>query len=460
MHFKIIVPFYNVEKWILNCIRSVKLQDYKNFQCILVDDISTDNTVSIIEKEIANDDRFVLIKNKDKCFALENIYNAIKFSNPKDEDVIVTLDGDDWFASKKTLDILYANYQNFDCWMTYGSYVEYPTKNIGKFSKQIPQFVVDNNSFRKHEWCSSHLRTFKYKLWKKIDKADLLDENNKFYKMAWDLSFMFPMLEMAGDKSKYINDILYVYNLDNPLNDHKTDNRLQISLENKIRNKTSYNPLIKKEKIKLSSLNLAKNIQTNSYNKWIAENGEYTHRINYELNENSTVVDWGGFVGDWAQQIYDKYNCHVHVYEAFEQYANLLKNKFISNKKIKVYDFGVAATTKKVNMIEDGLATKVVENSNGDILLVSCEEIMKSFNFIDLLKINIEGLEYEVLTKIIETDNIKKIKNIQVQFHAFDDNCMEKYDELKQKLEKTHVLTYNYPFIWENWSLIHDSKLF
>ena len=106
MHFKIIVPFYNVEKWILNCIRSVKLQEYKNFQCILVDDISTDNTVSVIEKEIENDNRFVLLKNEKKCFALENIYNAIQFSNPNDEDVIVTLDGDDWFASKKVLDIL------------------------------------------------------------------------------------------------------------------------------------------------------------------------------------------------------------------------------------------------------------------------------------------------------------------------------------------------------------------
>ena len=47
-HFKIIVPLYNVEKWIKRCLRSIKLQTYKNFECIIIDDISTDNSVSII----------------------------------------------------------------------------------------------------------------------------------------------------------------------------------------------------------------------------------------------------------------------------------------------------------------------------------------------------------------------------------------------------------------------------
>ena len=58
--------------------------------------------------------------------------------------------------------------------------------------------------------------------------------------MAWDLAFMFPMLEMAGHKSSYIKDIMYVYNVSNPLNDHKVDNALQINLEKEIRGKKPY----------------------------------------------------------------------------------------------------------------------------------------------------------------------------------------------------------------------------
>ena len=61
--------------------------------------------------------------------------------------------------------------------------------------------------------------------------------------MAWDLAFMFPMLEMAGTRSEYIKDILYVYNMSNPLNDHKVDNTKQVRLEREIRLKNPYQVL-------------------------------------------------------------------------------------------------------------------------------------------------------------------------------------------------------------------------
>jgi glycosyltransferase involved in cell wall biosynthesis len=209
----------------------------------LIDDLSTDKTVEIVEKEIENDERFVLIKNAEKGFALKNIYDAILSSNPNEEDVIVTVDGDDWLANQNVLEILDTTYNREDCWMTYGSYVEYPSGNRGKFSRQISQQVIDNSSYRSSEWCASHLRTFKFHLWSKINRQDLIDRDGNFYRMSWDLSFMFPMLEMSGQRAKYINEILYCYNLSNPINDHKTDHRLQLLLESEIRQKKKYDLL-------------------------------------------------------------------------------------------------------------------------------------------------------------------------------------------------------------------------
>jgi len=243
-HFKIIIPLYNVEKWIKICIRSVKAQSYKNFQCIILDDISTDKSVEIIQKEIKGDDRFELIVNTEKAYALKNIYDGINYSNPSSEDIIVTLDGDDWFAEKDVLKKLNTIYKNKKCWLTYGSYAEYPSGRRGKFAKQISKNVINNNAFRKYEWCSSHLRTFKYHLWNKIEREDLLDSEGKFYRMTWDLAFMFPMLEMSGQKAVYVEDILYVYNMSNPLNDHKVDNSYQMKLEQEIRTKKTYDRII------------------------------------------------------------------------------------------------------------------------------------------------------------------------------------------------------------------------
>lgn len=236
--FIIVVPFYNVQKWIKYNIASIKKQTHNNFRCVLVDDMSDDNTCEIIEKII--DERFILIRNTEKKYALQNICEAIEMAEPNEEDIIVTLDGDDWLYSQNVLEHLDSVYRKEDCWLTYGSYAEFPAGNKGKFAKQIPERVIQTNSFRESEWYSSHLRTFKYHLWSRINKNDLLDSEGKYYKMAWDLSFMFPMLEMAGDRSRYIDELLYVYNLSNPLNDHKIDNSYQMRLEREIRSKPKY----------------------------------------------------------------------------------------------------------------------------------------------------------------------------------------------------------------------------
>jgi len=245
VHYKIIVPFYNVEKWIKVCIRSIQLQKYKNFQCILVDDASSDNTVSVIKGAIANDDRFLLIENKENVGALENIWNGIIASKPNDEDVIVNLDGDDWFSGPNVLCRLNEEYATDDCWMTYGSHVTHPGNKRSQFCRRpVPDNIVEGNLYRKSPWMTSALRTFKYRLWKNIKEEDLRDKNGKFYTAAWDLAYMFPMLEMSGHRAKFIKDIVYVYNLhDN--NDHVVPEKRkkQLSYEQEIRNKPTYSRL-------------------------------------------------------------------------------------------------------------------------------------------------------------------------------------------------------------------------
>ena len=243
-HFKIIVPSYNNEKWLSACLRSVKFQSYDNYQCIIIDDCSSDKSLEIIKKEIDKNSKFVLVENTERKLALRNIYEAIEISNPNDEDIIVTLDGDDWFATKKALEILNNKYNEANCLITYGSYAEYPSLNRGKFSRQIPKEIIESNTFRESEWMSSHLRTFKYKLWKKIKKEDFLEEDGRFCDGAWDMIFMFPMLEMAGFRSAFIKDILHVYNRTNPLNEDKVDHQKLVLSEKSIRRKPKYKEIV------------------------------------------------------------------------------------------------------------------------------------------------------------------------------------------------------------------------
>lgn len=241
-HFKIIVPLFNTEEWVKYTINSIKKQKYQNFECVIINDMSTDNSKEIILKQIYNFEKIKFIDNQEKKYALRNIYDGTNYLNPQNEDVIVVLDGDDWFANDKVLDLLNENYQD-DTLLTYGSYIEYPSGNKGVYSRELPEEVFTNNTFRNYPWSTSHLKTFKYKLWNNIKVEDLKDEFGNFFKMTSDLALMIPMLEMSGERTKYIDEILYVYNLKNPLNDHKIDNILQVKTENFIRNKERYKRL-------------------------------------------------------------------------------------------------------------------------------------------------------------------------------------------------------------------------
>ncbi len=105
--------------------------------------------------------------------------------------------------------------------MTYGQYEEYPHGKVGQCA-ELPDQVTQHNLYR--EYCYngviSHLRTCYAWLFKKIKKEDLLYKE-KFFKVTWDKALMFPMLEMAAGRAKFIPDVLYVYNMATPINDFK-----------------------------------------------------------------------------------------------------------------------------------------------------------------------------------------------------------------------------------------------
>ncbi len=60
----IIVPVYNTEKYLEACLKSIKEQSYRNFEVIIVDNNSSDNSLRLIKKEIKNHKRFSLLSEK------------------------------------------------------------------------------------------------------------------------------------------------------------------------------------------------------------------------------------------------------------------------------------------------------------------------------------------------------------------------------------------------------------
>lgn len=229
--FVVTIPSYNNLKWCEKNIQSVLSQRYSDFRIIITDDCSDDGSGEILSKIAEGNDKVTLIKNKDRLKTMANIYQMGHLC--KDDEIIVHLDGDDWLAHDNVLSELNKYYTKHDVWTTYGQHKCYPDESLGT-SRQVPQFIIDTNGFRKYRWCSSHLRTYYAWLFKRIKKEDFMYDG-KFFSMTSDLAVMFPILEMAGKRQLFIHDVLYVYNCENPISDYRLDIKYQQSLEMYIR---------------------------------------------------------------------------------------------------------------------------------------------------------------------------------------------------------------------------------
>ncbi len=451
---KIVVPTYNTEAWIERCLSTIYKQRYNHFECVVINDASTDKTKEILDslEFLEKDPRFSVIHNEKNVKALKNIVDGFNFLKTKDdpEAVLMVIDGDDFLFTDYSLAIIADVYDKHNPMLTYGNHVHHPTGGMSNCFP-LPPEVIQKNAFREYKFVTSHLRTFRSKLWHAIKDEDLRDEDGKYFSVGWDVAFMLPMLEMSRERTLFVPNIVYCYNRFNPISDDQIRQEDQHRVEMLVRKRKKYErfpgPPPK------TPLQFLKEIQGTAVKEWVKKDGDNTLRLNYDLNSDSTVIDVGGFKGEWAQQINDKYNCEIHVYEPFEKFSNLLKEKFNDKPNIKVYNLGIGGTTRKVKMIEDDLATRVVDDPNGNISLVSVTKALENFNTIDLLKMNIEGSEYEVLPAMISSGDINKVKNLQVQFHPIDDDSIQKYEKIRGDLEKTHELTYFFPFIWENWAI-------
>lgn len=243
----VIIPSRNNSQWVENNLNSLYTQSYQHWHAIYLDDCSDDDTSKKVAQYIKNnrlENKIMLINNEKRQGALANIVKAVYMCD--DSDIIVALDGDDWLKGPDVLKKLNDVYSDDNVWMTYGSYEQFSSVKNKKpsYSKQkaIPDDVIAANTYRQYQWCSSHLRTFYAWLFKSI-KIDDLKLDGEFFSMAWDLAFMFPMLEMSGGKFKFISDILYVYNVQTPHNDHKVNRQLQLKMDKNIRARPAYEPL-------------------------------------------------------------------------------------------------------------------------------------------------------------------------------------------------------------------------
>lgn len=234
-----IVLAYNIENYIGRCLNTIINQTFNNLEIIVINDGSTDNTIDEIKKIAQNDDRIIVINNKNKG-VIESRKEGFERASGE---YILYVDGDDWIELN-TVEILYrqAKTKNYDI-VCYDYSMD---SDSGR--------VIQNGKLRDLNDCTGDflkdilLDNIPPSMWSKFIKRKFIEEN----KIKWPSGISYGedlatvcLWAIFNPKIIYIDNKLYHY--------YQRENSITRKISNKILDISKATNYIKNE---LESFNL------------------------------------------------------------------------------------------------------------------------------------------------------------------------------------------------------------
>lgn len=222
----VVIPSYNNADWCVVNLASIFSQIYTNYHVVYVDDCSTDKTSKYVTRYIQKhhlEGKITIVRNEERLGAAGSRDHGIMLC--PDDAIVFNIDGDDWLLRDTVFASINKTYADDDVWATYGQYLNWPTQTPG-YGRRYTDATIASRNFRQ-SWIVGQPRTFYAWLYKQINKKDLCGPDGSFLMAATDCAMMYPILEMAGKRIKFITDVYYQRNVATDLNVFKTLHKRQ-----------------------------------------------------------------------------------------------------------------------------------------------------------------------------------------------------------------------------------------
>ena len=203
-----IIPMFNAAPHVKELVESLKPQKNSNWEAILIDDMSNDDTIFMVNHCVGNDERFSFIVNKEKKWALKNVVENAKIAAKKKDCIIAILDGDDMLCNENTVALLLEAYKDDEVGTVWTGH-KWDINNIN-ISKELPQNPPVNPY--EYPWVTSHLKTFRSRLLLEINEENFKDMDGNWFKRGYDQALYLPLLFLSI-KRKYIDEVCYYYRI-------------------------------------------------------------------------------------------------------------------------------------------------------------------------------------------------------------------------------------------------------
>ena len=186
--------------------------------------------------------------------------------------------------------------------------------------------------------------------------------------------------------------------------------------------------------------------------------------IQYPLDSASVVFDVGGYLGEWTNELLTardhgvckhcggRQNPYVFIFEPIGEFADQCTLRFTDYPKVRVIPTTLGNRRRIITMNEDKSATSpfspLLNPREVEVQDIDSFVNARGIKRIEVISINIEGMEYELLNRMVETGIAAMCQNIQVQFHQ-GLHAARQREKIQERLRETHEQAWCYEFVWE-----------
>ncbi|WP_042720198.1 glycosyltransferase [Flavobacterium sp. B17] len=203
MKFSILIANYNNGKYFKDCFQSLLSQNYQNWEAVIIDDVSTDDSIEVIKKMVENDNRFRIYHNKNNSGVGVTKSRLIELA---EGEICGFVDPDDAILPTAISSSIEIYQKKPDVVLTYSLFTKCDEnlnpKDVFNGGKQV---VNQSPYFFNNPIEIAHFVTFKKKIYNQTEKMDTS------MKIAEDQDLYLKMYEKG--KVYFINESNYLYRM-------------------------------------------------------------------------------------------------------------------------------------------------------------------------------------------------------------------------------------------------------
>lgn len=186
----------------------------------------------------------------------------------------------------------------------------------------------------------------------------------------------------------------------------------------------------------------------------------FTESLRYDLplTKDSIVVEVGTYTGGFLHTLVQQSGCRVFGFEPIPDFYDRALLLLLPYDGANVYQLAVGGSTREERWKVHGERTGAFSDGCTDqvVHIRDVAEVFDEFTLlsVDLLTINCEGMEYELLERMIEKDLIQRVRTLHVQWHSVSPQHQERRYALWEKLSHTHEQLWETPAFdngWDGW---------